>query len=274
MIVIGAGVEGLSGAAARGLLALYAVLVGLSVGVMFIGLAGASIVATFSHRGQRLHGARLIGFTTERDLSGLGSFLTIVLVRPRRRDARQSLPSLGRARPRRRGHRHTALSPALPHMTHSVSSASTRSSHPCPVAPAPAWGAHPSISTFSTSSCRCCALYGKAPVNMISSDFWRQPADEVLGGLDATIDGMSSGEAARRRELFGPNRIIEAKKRHLLLDIGRRLANPLVAILLFASAIAGMTGDLVSFVIIVSVVLLSREWTSFRNVAPKRRPKL
>ncbi len=33
----------------------------------------------------------------------------------------------------------------------------------------------------------------------------------MLGGLDATIDGMSSGEAARRRELFGPNRIIEAK---------------------------------------------------------------
>lgn len=92
---------------------------------------------------------------------------------------------------------------------------------------------------------------------MIDGDFWRQPADQVLGGLDATIDGISSGEAARRRELFGPNRITEAKKRHLLLDFGRRLANPLVAILLFASAIAGVTGDLVSFVIIVSVVLLS-----------------
>ncbi len=49
---------------------------------MFIGLAGASIVANLSHRGQRLHGARLLSdFTTERDLSGLGSFLTIVLAR-------------------------------------------------------------------------------------------------------------------------------------------------------------------------------------------------
>ncbi|MDF0488361.1 magnesium-translocating P-type ATPase [Sphingomonas sp. H39-1-10] len=92
---------------------------------------------------------------------------------------------------------------------------------------------------------------------MIADDFWRRPAEEVLGGLDATMDGISSEEAARRRQVFGANRIVEAKKRHLLGDIGRRLGNPLVAILLFASAIAGMTGDLVSFVIIVAMVLLS-----------------
>jgi Mg2+-importing ATPase len=94
-------------------------------------------------------------------------------------------------------------------------------------------------------------------VNSIDRNFWRQSTDEVLDALDATKDGISSGEAARRRELFGTNRLIEKKKRHLFLDIGRRMANPLVAILLFASAIAGMTGDLASFVIIVSVVLLS-----------------
>lgn len=80
VIVIGAGVERLSGAAARGLLALYAVLVGLSVGVMFIGLAGASIVATFLIAASAFMVLGFIGFTTERDLSGLGSFLTIVLV--------------------------------------------------------------------------------------------------------------------------------------------------------------------------------------------------
>ena len=94
-------------------------------------------------------------------------------------------------------------------------------------------------------------------MNVVARDFWCQPTDEVLGALDATADGLSSEEAARRRQLFGPNRLVEAKKRHLLADIGRRLANPLIAILLFASAIAGMTGDFVSFVIIVSVVLLS-----------------
>lgn len=157
VIVIGAGVEGLSGAAARGLLALYAVLVGLSVGVMFIGLAGASIVATFLIAASAFMVLGFIGFTTERDLSGLGSFLTIVLVGLvvamlvnlflRSAGLDLVVAAIG-----------ILLFAGLPHMTHSVSSASTRSSHPCPVAPAPAWGRSPSISTFSTSSCRCCAL--------------------------------------------------------------------------------------------------------------------
>ena len=64
VILIGAGVERLSGAAARGLLA----------------LAGASIVATFLIAASAFAVLGLIGFTTGRDLSGLGSFLTIVLV--------------------------------------------------------------------------------------------------------------------------------------------------------------------------------------------------
>lgn len=80
VILIGAGVERLSGAAARGLLALYAALVGLSVGVMFVDLAGASIVATFLIAASAFAVLGMIGFTTGRDLSGLGSFLTIVLV--------------------------------------------------------------------------------------------------------------------------------------------------------------------------------------------------
>ncbi|SDA36410.1 hypothetical protein SAMN03159340_03670 [Sphingomonas sp. NFR15] len=80
VIIIGAGVESLSGAAARGLLALYAILVGLSVGVLFIGLAGSSIVATFLIAASAFAVLGMIGFTTRRDLSGLGSFLTIVLV--------------------------------------------------------------------------------------------------------------------------------------------------------------------------------------------------
>ncbi|MCC6828949.1 MAG: magnesium-translocating P-type ATPase [Novosphingobium sp.] len=90
-----------------------------------------------------------------------------------------------------------------------------------------------------------------------TDQFWRQPQADVLAALAATAEGLSGAEAARRLAAKGANEIAGAGKRHLVADLLRRLANPLVAILLVASAIAGATGDIVSFVIIVAIVLLS-----------------
>lgn len=91
----------------------------------------------------------------------------------------------------------------------------------------------------------------------LPADYWRHPAADLLAALDARTEGLSSDEAARRIVEYGPNRIDEAHRRRILTDLIRRLSNPLVAILLVASAIAGATGDIASFVIIVTVVLLS-----------------
>lgn len=88
-------------------------------------------------------------------------------------------------------------------------------------------------------------------------DFWNCPAQHMLESLDATTEGLSSAEAERRIERHGRNRVDERRRRHLIADVARRLANPLVAILLVASAIAGATGDIASFLIIAAVVLLS-----------------
>lgn len=88
-------------------------------------------------------------------------------------------------------------------------------------------------------------------------DAWWQDPSAVLAALAADADGLSGSDAARRLAHVGPNRIAGAERRHLLADLARRLASPLVAILLVASAVAGATGDLVSFVIIVAMVLLS-----------------
>ena len=90
-----------------------------------------------------------------------------------------------------------------------------------------------------------------------SSEYWRKPLAEALAGLETGTAGLSGDEAARRLRAYGPNELAPARRRHLLADLGRRLANPLVAILLVASAVAGLTGDLPSFVIIVAMVLLS-----------------
>lgn len=87
--------------------------------------------------------------------------------------------------------------------------------------------------------------------------FWQDPPDDTLKRLDATREGLSSQEAAFRLERDGPNEIASARRRRLLLDLPRRLANPLIVILLVAAVIAGATGDVASFAIIVVVVVLS-----------------
>lgn len=91
----------------------------------------------------------------------------------------------------------------------------------------------------------------------VEQDFWHRPMDDVLHMLDTSPDGLSSAEAQRRLEKYGPNAIATARRRHILIDFVRRLANPLVLILLVASAITGATGDFASFVIIVAIVLFS-----------------
>jgi len=94
-------------------------------------------------------------------------------------------------------------------------------------------------------------------VQQIAAEFWQYPIQDSFAALDASAEGLSDEEAARRLAACGPNRITDTERRHLLVEVGKRLANPLVAILLVASAVAGVTGDLSSFIIIVSVVLLS-----------------
>lgn len=87
--------------------------------------------------------------------------------------------------------------------------------------------------------------------------FWQDAPDQVLAALAATREGLGSAEAAARLARDGPNEIAARPKRRVLGDLLRRLANPLVAILLAAAAIAGATGDMTSFAIIVLVVILS-----------------
>ncbi|WP_395336681.1 magnesium-translocating P-type ATPase [Novosphingobium sp. BL-8H] len=90
-----------------------------------------------------------------------------------------------------------------------------------------------------------------------TADFWKSSLEEVKTSLGADNQGLTSVEASRRLALFGPNRIAQARRKSMVRDLARRLSNPLVAILLVASAIAGFTGDMASFIIIVTVVFLS-----------------
>lgn len=87
--------------------------------------------------------------------------------------------------------------------------------------------------------------------------FWCSSKDTIFSQLATRETGLSTSEAKARLIRYGPNRIIEAKPRRLVLKVARRIADPLVAILLVAAIITGVTGDLPSFSVILLVVTLS-----------------
>jgi Mg2+-importing ATPase len=69
--------------------------------------------------------------------------------------------------------------------------------------------------------------------------------------------GLSSAEARRRLQDVGPNEPSAAPRRRGLVTIARLFANPLVVILLVASAASAVLGDVVNASIIVTMILLS-----------------
>jgi P-type Mg2+ transporter len=87
--------------------------------------------------------------------------------------------------------------------------------------------------------------------------FWDRPLRDLLGLLQATSAGLTSDEATRRLRLYGPNSLVRESRFAGLMNFLRFLANPLVIILLVASAITLALGETVGGLIIISLVLFS-----------------
>ena len=97
------------------------------------------------------------------------------------------------------------------------------------------------------------------PASAVKTDspFWQLPVMTLLAQLSTGPDGLSSTEAALRLTRFGPNLIHGERKRALILQFLATFKNPLVIILLVASALSAFTGDATSFFIIGTIVLIS-----------------
>ncbi len=76
------------------------------------------------------------------------------------------------------------------------------------------------------------------------------------GAADRRL-GLTSEEAAARLAQVGPNDPTPKKRRSKLVELGLQFANPLVIILLFASAVSAFVGEWVNAAIIVTIVSLS-----------------
>lgn len=85
--------------------------------------------------------------------------------------------------------------------------------------------------------------------------FWDDPIGHVE---EASYQrGLSEVEAEARYAKIGPNDVLAERARPLWRAVADRFANPLILILLFASALSAWTGDFLSFLVVVTIILLS-----------------
>src|SRR5579863_204229 len=87
--------------------------------------------------------------------------------------------------------------------------------------------------------------------------FWQIALPDLEKAFGAGRNGLSSAEVAARRLRYGPNILEERRRLSLPRKFLSRFRNPLVLILLVAAVISALTGDLASFIIIATIVLMS-----------------
>ena len=87
--------------------------------------------------------------------------------------------------------------------------------------------------------------------------FWDTPIADILQHLAATPTGLSTREAARRLDLYGPNSLARKSRFATLVSFLSFFANPLVVILMVASAVSLVLGDPIGGSIILAMIVLS-----------------
>src|SRR5450759_1960981 len=95
------------------------------------------------------------------------------------------------------------------------------------------------------------------PIDSALRPWWLEPPSGEAAERATEATGLSGAEAKARLARFGPNLFRERQEKSLLLQYLTRFKNPLVIILLVASAVSAFTGEVTNFLIISCIVLLS-----------------
>src|SRR5215469_16851222 len=88
-------------------------------------------------------------------------------------------------------------------------------------------------------------------------NFWQIALTDLEKRLGADRNGLSSAEVISRQLRYGPNVLEARRRRSLPFEFLSRFRNPLVLILLAAAVVSALTGDLTSFIIICTIVVMS-----------------
>lgn len=90
-----------------------------------------------------------------------------------------------------------------------------------------------------------------------NKSWWLTPLTEPNALLATDAAGLSSSEASLRFSTFGPNLFHDHQELPLWRQFIARFKNPLILLLLAASAISALTGEMTNFLIISVMVLFS-----------------
>ena len=91
----------------------------------------------------------------------------------------------------------------------------------------------------------------------VAEAVWTGSAARQLEAFGSSRDGLASAEAASRFARTGPNSFDEPRHLRWLGSLAARFRNPLVLVLLASAAVSALTGDVSSFAIITTVVIMS-----------------
>ena len=89
------------------------------------------------------------------------------------------------------------------------------------------------------------------------TDWHRHDVEVVLADLDAPSTGLSTGEARRRLEQYGPNELQAISRSSAWHTLAAQFKNLLVVILLVATALSGLLGHGLEAVVIAVIVLFA-----------------
>src|SRR5450631_2724117 len=85
--------------------------------------------------------------------------------------------------------------------------------------------------------------------------FWNRTLTDLDSDLGVAHDGLTPDEAQRRLLKFGSNQLNARPVRPLIVQFLSRFRSPLVLLLLGASTVMGITGDLTGCLIIGVIVV-------------------
>lgn len=91
----------------------------------------------------------------------------------------------------------------------------------------------------------------------MEKQFFNRPAQEALTELQTSEQGLSSQEAKKRLEQYGPNRLSEAKRKSALTVFLEQFKDLLVIILIIAAIISMVSGNIESTLVIFAVLILN-----------------
>jgi P-type Mg2+ transporter len=88
-------------------------------------------------------------------------------------------------------------------------------------------------------------------------EIWQEPVSRLLKRLAINPSGLDTAEVPSRSAVRGYNTAAAATRSPLWLQFLARFHNPLVLILLAASGLSAVAGDVASFFIVGAIILIS-----------------